>query len=168
MRSEHHKPIGIRCLCNALRQACRAVSRLFDLELRGVGMRTTQYSPLYHLSMADEVKQRDLGGLMSLDETTLTRSLGPRINSGWVAVGAGEDRREKLIRLTQAGVAKVWTARPTLERAHLGVCVVRGSEGVVRQPGVSRGARVSLPRNRLSRRQGGRVVTLTSQSAKSC
>src|SRR5262245_43910730 len=40
MSSERHKPSATPCLCNALRQAGRAVSRLYDEELRGVGLRT--------------------------------------------------------------------------------------------------------------------------------
>jgi DNA-binding MarR family transcriptional regulator len=117
MKTERHKPIASPCLCNALRQASRAVSRLYDEELRGVGLRTTQYSLLCHLSHASEVRQRDLGDLTSLDETTLTRNLRPLIDSGWVAIGTGEDRREKLIRLTEAGAAKLRKARPAWERA---------------------------------------------------
>jgi DNA-binding MarR family transcriptional regulator len=117
MKTERHKPIAAPCLCNALRQASRAVSRLYDEELRGVGLRTTQYSLLCHLSRASEVRQRDLGGLTSLDETTLTRNLRPLIDSGWVAIGTGEDRREKLIRLTEVGAAKLRKARPAWERA---------------------------------------------------
>ena len=105
------------CLCDALRQATRAVSRLYDEELRGVGLRTTQYSLLRRLRAAGEIRQRDLGGLTSLDETTLTRNLRPLIDSGWVAIGPGADRREKLIRLTDAGVAKLGEARPAWERA---------------------------------------------------
>jgi DNA-binding MarR family transcriptional regulator len=93
------------------------VSRLYDEELRGVGLRTTQYSLLRHLSRAGEVRQRDLGGLTSLDETTLTRNLRPLIDAGWVAVGTGEDRREKLVRLSEAGAAKLREARPAWERA---------------------------------------------------
>jgi len=46
------------------------------------------------------VRQRDLGGLTSLDETTLTRNLRPLIDRGWVAIRPGEDRREKLVHLT--------------------------------------------------------------------
>jgi NAD(P)-dependent dehydrogenase (short-subunit alcohol dehydrogenase family) len=34
--------------------------------------------------------------------TTLTRNLCPLIDSGWVAVGTGEDRRQKLVRITCA------------------------------------------------------------------
>src|SRR5262249_11894424 len=99
------------------RQASRAVSRLYDDELRGAGLRTTQYSLLRCLQYCGEVRQRDLGGLTSLDDTTLTRNLRPLIDSGWVAVDAGEVRREKLIRLTAAGAAKLRQALSAWERA---------------------------------------------------
>src|SRR6476646_1274891 len=117
MSSERPKPAATPCLCNALRQADRAVSRLYDEELRGVGLRTTQYSLLRWLLHAGEVRQRDLGALTSLDETTLTRTLRPLIDAGWVAIRPGKDRREKLVRLTDAGAAKLREARPGWERA---------------------------------------------------
>jgi DNA-binding MarR family transcriptional regulator len=117
MSSEQNKPAATPCLCNALRQATRAVSRLYDEELRGVRLRTTQYSLLRRLNSAGEVRQRDLGGLTSLDETTLTRNLRPLIDPGWVAIRPGEDRREKLVRLTDAGAAKLQEAHPAWERA---------------------------------------------------
>jgi len=106
------------CLCGTLRQATRAVSRVYDEELRRAGLRTTQYSLLQRLRRAGEVRQRDLGELTSLDETTLTRNLRPLIDASWVAVRPGkEDRREKFIRLTDAGAAKLHEARPAWERA---------------------------------------------------
>jgi DNA-binding MarR family transcriptional regulator len=117
MSAKDQKSIAEPCLCNALRRASRAVSRLYDEELRGVGLRTTQYSLLRVLSRTGEVRQRDLGGSTSLDETTLTRNLRPLIESGWVVIGAGEDRREKLVRLTEAGAAKLRQALSAWERA---------------------------------------------------
>ena len=117
MSSARSKPAATPCLCNALRQATRAVSRLYDEDLRGVGLRTTQYSLLRHLRVAGEVRQRDLGARTSLDETTLTRNLRPLIDGGWIAVRPGDDRREKLVRLTDAGAAKLREARPAWERA---------------------------------------------------
>src|SRR4029077_17483383 len=116
MSSERPKPATTPGLCNALRQADRAVSRLYDEELRGVGLRTTQYSLLRHLRAAGEVRQRDLGGRTSLDETTLTRNLRPLIDAGWVAVRPGDDRREKLVCLTDPGAAKLREACPAWER----------------------------------------------------
>jgi len=49
--------------------------------------------------------------------TTLTRNLRPLIDAGWVAIRPGEDRREKLVRLTDAGTTMLHEARPAWERA---------------------------------------------------
>src|SRR5262249_25709670 len=115
--TEIRQPAPALCFCNALRQASRAVSRLYDEELRGVGLRSTRYSLLRQLSRSGEVRQRDLGGLTSLDETTLTRNLRLLMKRGWVAVRPGQDRREKRFKITAAGVAKLEETRPAWERA---------------------------------------------------
>jgi DNA-binding MarR family transcriptional regulator len=117
MSREPPPPASTPCLCNALRRASRAVSRLYDEELRGVGLRTTQYSLLSLLDRAGEVRQRELSGQTLLDETTLTRALRPLVAGGWVAVRTGEDRREKWVTITVAGAAKLEQARPAWERA---------------------------------------------------
>jgi DNA-binding MarR family transcriptional regulator len=117
MKSKGHSLIASPCLCNALRQASRAVSRLYDDEIRPFGLRTTQYSLLRYLQHCGPVRQRDLGAAISLDETTLTRNLRPLMDAGWVAIGCGEDRREKYVSLTEPGVAKLKEARPAWERA---------------------------------------------------
>jgi DNA-binding MarR family transcriptional regulator len=117
MSPKHDKPDAALCLCGALRQASRAVSRLYDDELRGVGLRTTQYSLLSVLARAGQIRQGELSGLTSLDETTLTRNLRPLVDAKWVAVCSGDDRREKLVTITKAGAAKLAQARPAWERA---------------------------------------------------
>jgi DNA-binding MarR family transcriptional regulator len=117
MSTEQPKLITTPCLCNALRQASRAVSRLYDAELRGVGLRTTQYSLLRVLARSGQVRQGDLSELTSLDETTLTRNLPPLVKAGSVAARRGTDRREKLVTITEAGTAKLAEAQPTWERA---------------------------------------------------
>ncbi len=117
MSAKEPHPAGVPCLCLALRQASRAVSRLYDEELRGVGLRTTQYSLLQLLRRSGEVRQRDLAGRTLHDETSLTRSLRPLVDARWVAVRIGDDRREKWFRITADGVAKLKEARPAWERA---------------------------------------------------
>jgi DNA-binding MarR family transcriptional regulator len=122
MSVENHKPITVDCLpcvCGALRQASRAVSRLYDDELRSIGLRTTQYTLLRVLARVGEVRQGDLSGMTSLDETTLTRNLRPLVRAGWIAIRSGDDRREKLLTLTKPGTAKLAEARPAWERAQI-------------------------------------------------
>ena len=117
MSAKKTLPASVPCLCGALRQASRSVSRLYDDELRGVGLRTTQYSLLCVLARAGPVRQGELSGLTSLDETTLTRNLRPLVDSRWIAVRSGDDRREKVVTITKAGTAKLAEARPAWERA---------------------------------------------------
>jgi DNA-binding MarR family transcriptional regulator len=117
MRTEKTPPVGVPCLCLALRQASRAVSRIYDEQLRGTGLVTTQYSLLQVLRRSGEVRQRDLAGLTMHEETSLTRSLRPLVKAGWVGVRAGDDRREKWFRVTAAGLMKLEEAQPAWERA---------------------------------------------------
>jgi DNA-binding MarR family transcriptional regulator len=117
MNAEKTPPAGVPCLCFTLRQASRVVSRLYDEELRGVGLRTTQYSLLQMLRRSGELRQRDLAERTLHDETSLTRSLCPLVKAGWVAVRAGGDRREKWFTITAAGEAKLKEARRAWDRA---------------------------------------------------
>lgn len=93
------------------------MTRVYDAELRGTGLRSTQHSLLGLLDRVGEVRQGDLGGMASLDETTLTRNLRLLHKSGWVTIRAGSDRRERLVAITEAGKATVEQARPAWSRA---------------------------------------------------
>jgi DNA-binding MarR family transcriptional regulator len=117
MKVKRHKPVASHCLCGAVRQASRGVSRLYDVESRGVGLGTTQYSLLQLLRRSGEVRQRDLAELTSHDESSLTRSLRPIVDARWVAVRTGDDRREKWVTITAGRAAKLEEARPAWERA---------------------------------------------------
>lgn len=107
----------IPCLCHALRQASRAASRFYDDELRSAGLRTTQFSVLRVLAAQDEIRQRDLAERTVHEETTLTRNLRPLVEAGWVAERAGVDRREKWLKITPSGLAKLKQAKPLWKRA---------------------------------------------------
>jgi DNA-binding MarR family transcriptional regulator len=117
MNAENSKSVGARCLSLALRQASRAVSRIYDEELRRVGLRTTQFSVLRVLSANGELRQRDLAELTVHEETTLTRNLRPLLDAGWVTERPGHDRREKWLKITSSGTAKLKEARPMWKRA---------------------------------------------------
>jgi DNA-binding MarR family transcriptional regulator len=47
---------------------------------------------------------------------TLTRNLRPPADAGWIAVRSGDDSREKLVTISQAGTAKLAEDRPAWER----------------------------------------------------
>ncbi len=105
------------CACTSMRRATRAVTRLYDRELRETGLRSTQFTLLQALEIAGELTQGELGSLLSLDSTTLTRSLRPLLGAGWVKGWPGADRRERHLRLTPSGLRKYHEAVPGWRRA---------------------------------------------------
>ena len=105
------------CACANLRRAARAVTRIYNQELRATGLELTQYTLLMALKITGETTQGKLGELLALDTTTLTRMLGPLKKRGWIGVHAGSDRRQRLLRLTPSGRQKLQQSRPRWERA---------------------------------------------------
>jgi DNA-binding MarR family transcriptional regulator len=100
-----------------LRRASRAVTQVYDQELRGSGLRVTQFTLLQALELSGNLTQGRLGELLSLDSTTLTRTLRPLLGRGWMRSLPGEDRRERHFQLTPAGRRQLQYARPGWERA---------------------------------------------------
>ena len=110
-------PVALPCACANLRRSSRAVTQLYDQELRGSGLQVTQFTLLQALELTGNLTQGHLGELLSLDSTTLTRTLRPLLGKGWVRSLPGEDRRERHFQLTPAGRRQLEHARPSWERA---------------------------------------------------
>lgn len=112
------RPLSSPCFCANLRRASRAVTRVYEEEFRSTGFTgATQYHVLGAVRRSGAVRQRDLGTLLDLDETTVTRTLKPIFEKGWLEHEEGRDRREKWITLTTAGRQQFERARPAWERA---------------------------------------------------
>ncbi len=110
-------PRTLPCACASLRRAARAVTQLYDEELRPTGLRATQFTLLQVLAGIGETMQGTLGELLSLDSTTLTRTLAPLRAKGWIRIRPGADRRERLVQLTPDGRHQLERARPAWDRA---------------------------------------------------
>lgn len=105
------------CACANLRRAARAATRVYNRELRKAGLETTQYTLLMGLDLTGETTQGNLGNLLALDTTTLTRMLGLLKKHEWIVIRPGEDRRQRLVRLSALGREKLRQSRPHWERA---------------------------------------------------
>jgi DNA-binding MarR family transcriptional regulator len=91
------------CMCASFRRASRALTQLYDQALRPTGLRATQFTLLQALDLAGEVTQGQLGEILAMDSTTLTRTLAIMNRRGWIAGRPGRDRRERRLRLAASG-----------------------------------------------------------------
>lgn len=123
------RTVELPCACANLRRAGRAVTQLYEDQLRGSGLRATQFTLLQALGTAGPITQGRLGELLSLDSTTLTRTLKPLVRREWVKSLPGRDRRERHFQLTAAGRRELDRARPQWERAQQRLRKALGDQG---------------------------------------
>jgi DNA-binding MarR family transcriptional regulator len=107
---------ALPCLCSSFRRTSRALTQHYEEALRPLGLRATQFTILQALSLAGEVSQGQLGAMLAMDSTTLTRTLEIMGRHGWIAQRRGEDRRERRLRLAKAGEAQLSRALPVWEK----------------------------------------------------
>jgi DNA-binding MarR family transcriptional regulator len=103
---------SLDCMCAGIRRTTRALTQLYEQTFRPLGLRASQFTILQVLSRAGEVSQGQLGDILALDSTTLTRTLKIMRQQGWIAEHRGEDRRERRLRLAKDGQALLERAEP--------------------------------------------------------
>jgi DNA-binding MarR family transcriptional regulator len=104
------------CLCASFRRTSRALTQLYDQVLRPLGLRAPQFTTLQVISSVGEVSQGELGRILALDSTTLTRTLQIMARRGWIVARRGQDRRVRRFRLTQPGAVQLQRALPHWEK----------------------------------------------------
>jgi len=105
------------CHCLAARRHARAMTRLFETELRPHGLRATQFSVLAALALKGPTPVKELAETLGLERTTLTRIGAVLERNGWVNTAPSEDARARPLRLTGAGRRKVEGAFPAWKKA---------------------------------------------------
>ena len=97
------KRAGLSCINFNLRKAARAVTAIYDRSLAPVGITSTQFSIMIALAYYPEHSMSALSKFLVMDRTTLTKNLKPLMREKLIEPAAGEDRRQRLLSLTDKG-----------------------------------------------------------------
>ena len=100
----------IDCNCQALRQAARHISQIYDSHLSAEGLKTQQYSILAKLNRLGPMSINELAKLMVMDRTTLGRAIRPLERDKLLTIEADDDARRRKLKLTPAGEKRVKSA----------------------------------------------------------
>jgi DNA-binding MarR family transcriptional regulator len=107
----------VPCFCGVLMLASRSVARVYDEEMRGLGVEPTQHMMMSVLRALGPMTLGQLGERVSVDKTTISRNVKLLVGKGWVDVERGQDGREQIVTLMSAGARKLAEAKPHWERA---------------------------------------------------
>lgn len=107
-----HAPASfLDCNSTVIRRASRHLSRLYDREFAGVGLRTTQFVILALLAEGSGNSIPALADRLSMDRSSLGHNLRPLEKAGLVALMPDpSDRRRRTIALTAEGRARLTSA----------------------------------------------------------
>ena len=104
------------CLCQRVRMAARAVTRVYDRALRPAGLRSTQFTILVAASVAGGLPLHRLADILGLERTTLTRNLAAIRRQGLIEI-ANADGRTRTVFLSPAGRFRLNQALPLWDQA---------------------------------------------------
>ena len=109
--------MGQSCVCYNLRKASRFITRLYDEFLKSSGIQATQLTILLGTKIFQPVTLKRLSKASMMDRTTLSRNLKPLEKNRLVRVEPGQDRRERIVTLTDTGEEVLAEAYPLWEHA---------------------------------------------------
>ena len=106
-----------RCACATIRRTDRVLTQFYDEILAPSGLYVTQFTTLATLTQAAPVTINRLAEILVMDRTTLTRNLEVLAKQHLVRIEEGEDRRTRLVHLTQEGEEALTRAWPLWQEA---------------------------------------------------
>ncbi|MBO0783244.1 MAG: MarR family transcriptional regulator [Ktedonobacteraceae bacterium] len=124
-----YQQVATLCTCGNLRTTARVITQLYDAFLQPSGLLVTQFKLLGALAAHGAIALSPLAEQLALDPTTLARNLKPLERDGLVAISVGEeDRRTRMVRLTERGQNALEKALPLWEEAQAWVISQIGQE----------------------------------------
>lgn len=95
--------IAGQCVAVQVRKLNRAVTNIYDEELRAHGLTVGQINILVAVAQFGEATPREIGANLLLEKSTLSRSLKLMIKNGWLEAACSEAGRKQSVALTKAG-----------------------------------------------------------------
>lgn len=105
------------CTNANLRKTSRAITQLYDEFLQPSGLLGTQFRLLGAVFANGPIALAPLAEELTLDPTTLARNLKPLERDGLLEISIGEDRRTRMVNITEKGENALQKALPLWEEA---------------------------------------------------
>jgi DNA-binding MarR family transcriptional regulator len=108
--------IASECLCRRARALSRQITAVYDEALRGTGLTANQLTVLVAVERTGEIAPVDLGRLLGMEKSTVSRTAARMIGRGWLTEHPASGRRRALT-TTAAGRERIREAYPMWRQA---------------------------------------------------
>ena len=115
-------------MCMSARRAANALTAYYDKMFGPLKITVTQFSLMINIKSAGTTNITDLTRVVKLDKSTLTRTLAPLVEAGYIYSERGQNRREVLLSLTEKGKQKMAEAFPIWRKMQQEMIELLGGE----------------------------------------
>lgn len=123
--------MACNCLMGRARLVARVITGIYDEVLLPFGLKASQLNLLVVVAQEGPVRRADIGRLLHLDRSTLTRNLQVMLNNDWITeVQDHTDARGLPIRLTTKGAALLAEVAPAWRKAQQRAEALLGDHGI--------------------------------------
>jgi len=120
--------IAATCACSTVRLASRAITNFYDAVLTPTGLRSTQFVVLIGVFRGFGTTITELGKVLGLDRSSLSRNLRPLLRRGLVSRAPTRDRRRRALQITRNGERLLARTIPYWHKAQQEVATAIGSD----------------------------------------
>jgi DNA-binding MarR family transcriptional regulator len=110
------RQVPLTCMGLHVRRASRILTQAYNEALRPVGLVSNQFTLLVAINLMGATAIGTLAQQLFTDQTTLTRNLKLLAANGLIKIEAGEDRRVRIVSLTDRGSEVLVLALPLWEQ----------------------------------------------------
>ena len=109
--------IARECLASRIRRLNRQVTAIYDDVLRPLGLKVSQLNVMALIAKKGSCTASEVGSILQLEKSTLSRNLDRLRKQGWIEVEAGEDGRSRLLSVSSSGKRLLSRALPRWREA---------------------------------------------------
>jgi DNA-binding MarR family transcriptional regulator len=111
--------VPLTCMGLHVRRASRILTHAYNDALRPVGLVSNQFTLLVAINLLGATTISTLAQELFTDQTTLTRNLKLLKEKGMIDIEPGEDRRVRIVSLTDLGLETLAQALPLWEQVQI-------------------------------------------------
>lgn len=121
--------IAEQCLVARVRILNRQLTRIYDEALRPLKVKANQTGILVLVAKRGPCTPRDLGAILRMEKSTVSRNLELMRKQGWLVSLPGDDQRSHRVRITPRGRKLLERALPRWEEAQQKARALLGPTG---------------------------------------
>ncbi len=125
--AQYARQIASDCIGARVRVLNRAISRIYDDQIRPHGIKFSQMNILTVVTLHGPIQQKQVGRMLSLEKSTLSRNIALMESKGWLRSQSGEGNNRFLV-VTQKGQDLLVKAAPAWAKAQEQVTILLGAD----------------------------------------